>query len=77
MNIQTEKLELIEWISKLNDSSMIEKIRELKLSYSQSKDWWDSLKKDELESIERGIKDIEEGRTHSNEVAKSIYAKYL
>lgn len=77
MNIQTEKLELIEWISKLNDSSMIEKIRELKLSYSKSKDWWDYLEKDELESIERGLRDFEEGRTHSHEVAKSIYGKYL
>jgi len=77
MNIQTEKLELIEWITKLNDSSVIAKIRELKLSYTQSKDWWDSLKKEELESIERGLKDLEEGRTHSHETVRSIYEKYL
>ncbi|HSO85959.1 MAG TPA: hypothetical protein VLQ91_05365 [Draconibacterium sp.] len=77
MNIQAEKLELIEWITKLNDSSVIAKIRELKLSYTQSKDWWDSLKKEELESIERGLKDLEEGRTHSHETVRSIYEKYL
>lgn len=45
MNIQSEKLELIDWIARLNDSSVIAKLRELKASYSQSKDWWDTLKK--------------------------------
>jgi len=43
MNIQTEKLGLIEWISKLNDISIIEKLKSIKEDYSRSKDWWDSL----------------------------------
>lgn len=77
MNIQSEKLELIDWIARLNDSSVIEKLRELKASYSQSKDWWETLKMEELESIERGLKDFEEGRIHSHETARSIYGKYL
>ncbi len=77
MNIQSEKLELIDWIARLNDSSIIAKLRELKASYSQSKDWWETLKSEELESIERGLKDIEEGRVHSHETARSIYGKYL
>ncbi len=77
MNIQTEKLDLIEWISKLNDTSIIEKLSQIKADYSKSKDWWDTLKKEELESIKRGLKDIEEGRVHSHEVAHKIYEKYL
>ncbi|HPK10158.1 MAG TPA: hypothetical protein PK246_07485 [Saprospiraceae bacterium] len=77
MNIQTEKLDLIEWISKLNDASVIDKLREIKNDYSNSKDWWDSLKKEEIDSINRGLKDIEEGRTHSHETALKIYEKYL
>ena len=77
MNIQAEKLELIEWITKLSDSSVIAKIQEFKKSYTQSKDWWDTLKKEELESIERGLRDFEEGRTHSHESVRSIYEKYL
>ncbi len=39
MNIQTEKLNLIEWISKLNDASVIEKIKEIRNNYIRSKDW--------------------------------------
>ena len=48
MNIQTEKLDLIEWISKLNDTSIINRLRQIKEDYSTSKDWWDALKKRRL-----------------------------
>nr|NQU91435.1 hypothetical protein [Bacteroidota bacterium] len=77
MNLQAEKLNLIEWISRLNDTSIIEKLREIKEGYSNSKDWWDSLKQEELESINRGLKDFEDGNVHSNETARKIYEKYL
>ena len=77
MDIQAEKLNLIEWITKLNDSSIIEKLRNIKDEYSESKDWWDSLQKEELASIKRGLKDIEEGKFHSQETAHNIYGKYL
>jgi hypothetical protein len=45
MNIQTEKLGLIEWLSTLNDISIIEKLKSIKEDYSKSKDWWDTLNK--------------------------------
>lgn len=77
MNIQTEKLNLIEWISKLNDTSIIDRLREIKEDYSKSKEWWDTLKKEEIESINRGLRDFDEGRIHSQETAKKIYEKYL
>ncbi len=77
MNIQTAKLDLIEWISRLNDSSVIEKLRQLKEDYSKSKDWRDNMKQEEIESINRGLKDFEEGRTHPHEAARKIYEKYL
>jgi predicted transcriptional regulator len=77
MNIQLEKLGLIEWIARLNDSRMIEKLKNLKEEYADSKDWWDQLTKEEIESINRGLKDIEEGRVHSHESARKAYEKYL
>ncbi len=77
MNIHIEKLDLIEWISKLNDISVIEKIKKIRMSYIQSADWGDTLTKEEIESIEEGLKDLEEGRVHSHETAKTIYEKYL
>jgi hypothetical protein len=77
MNIQAEKLNLIDWIGKLNDISVIGKLRDIKENYSKSEDWWDSLKKEELESIQRGLLDFEEGRIHTHETARKVYEKYL
>jgi len=77
MNIQSEKLGLIEWISKLNDISIIEKLKLIKEDYLKSMDWWDTLNKEELESIERGLKDLEDGKIHSHETARKVYEKYL
>jgi predicted transcriptional regulator len=31
----------------------------------------------EKESIERGLKDIEEGRVHAHETVQKLYGKYL
>ncbi len=35
------------------------------------------LENDELESINRGLRDFEEGKIHSNETARKLYEKYL
>ncbi|MCG8320426.1 MAG: hypothetical protein MI921_13050 [Cytophagales bacterium] len=72
MDIQAEKLNLIEWITKLNDSSVVEKLRNIKDEYSESEDWWDLLGKKELASIKRGLKDIEEGKVCSHETALNV-----
>lgn len=77
MNIQTEKLNWIEWISKLNDISIIDRLKRIKEDYSNSKDWTDTLKNEEIESIYRGLKDFEEGRTHSHDTARKVYERYL
>ena len=77
MNIQAEKLHLIEWISRLNDKTLIERLMGIKDDYVKSKDWWAELTKEELESINKGLKDLDAGRTHSHSEAKDIYGKYL
>lgn len=35
------------------------------------------LAKDELDSINKGLKDFEEGKIHSHETARKLYEKYL
>ena len=77
MNIQIEKLGLIEWITKLNDTSIIQKLIGIKQEYSASSDWWNELNKEEIDSIDRGLKDIEEGNLHSHDSVKKLYEKYL
>ena len=77
MNIQAEKLSLIEWILKLQNKSVIAKLRRIQEEHINSEDWWNELSKEEKESIERGLKDIKEGRIHSHESVRKIYGKYL
>lgn len=77
MSIQTSKLDLIEWISKINDDSIIQKLKSIKEEYADSTKSLENIDKDELESIERGLKDFEEGRTHPHESARNLYGKYL
>ncbi len=71
MNIQTEKLNLIEWITRLNDTSVITRLKEIK---DQSDEF---REKAERESVIRGLKDFEEGRTYPHDAARKIYEKYL
>jgi hypothetical protein len=77
MNIQLEKLGLIEWITKLNDTSVIQKLLGIKEDHTKSNDWWNELNDAEIESINRGLKNINEGKVHSHESAKKLYEKYL
>jgi len=37
----------------------------------------ETLSQEEIESIEKGLKDLEEGRIHPHETARKIYEKYL
>jgi len=77
MNIQAEKLGLIAWIARLNDSSVIEKLKRIYEENSQTSDWWNEISILEKESIEKGLKDIEEGNVHSHDTARKVYEKYL
>ena len=77
MNIQAEKLRLIEWLLTIKDTSVIDKIKKIMDDYSNSEDWGEALKNEELKSINRGLKDFEEGKVHSHETARKIYEKYL
>jgi len=77
MNIYIEKLGLIEWITGLNDLSVIEKLKNIQAENALSSDWCDELSTHEKESIEKGMKDIREGRVHSHSTVRKTYEKYL
>lgn len=77
MDIQTEKLGLIEWISKLNDTSILEKLKAVYEESTSTSDWWDDISDAEKESISRGMSDLKEGHIHSHDEVKKLYAKYL
>ena len=75
IDIQSKKIELIQWLSTLNDESIIEKI--MKLRESEKTDWWKEISKEERKSIEKGIQDADSGKLKSHIEAKKLYEKWL
>ena len=74
-NIQERKLELIQWLSVIEDTSLLDKIAELK--DQSSRDWWDEISDAEKESISKGLKDAAAGKLKPHSEARAIYEKRL
>ncbi len=75
VNIQDKKIELIQWLSTLNDISMIEKL--MKLREREKSDWWNEISTSEKESIDKGIEDANSGNVKSHSEVKKHYEKWL
>lgn len=73
MGHEAIKLELIEWLTKLDDDETLAYLKVVKDSKTSNLDWWDDLSESEKEGIERGLRDIDEGRTISHEEVKKKY----
>lgn len=75
INIQNAKIELIQWLTTLEDSSLIQKIIDLRKS--EAKDWWNEISDAEKRSIEAGILDADNGKLKPNSDSQKIYGKWL
>lgn len=73
MGKEALKLELIEWLSKLEDEDTIEYLKVVKDTSSLDKDWWNDLTAEQKKGIDRGLKDAEEGRVTPH---KDVMKKY-
>lgn len=72
MGKEALKLELIEWLSKLEDEETIEYLKIVKDSSSQN-DWWNDLTDEQKKGVERGLKDADEGKVTPH---KDVIKKY-
>ena len=73
MKQEAIKLELIEWLTKLDDNETIDYLKIIKDSKSQNKDWWDDLSESQRQGIKRGLDDVENDRTSPHDEIKSRY----
>jgi len=75
MDIQADKLSLIEWIAGINDSRIIRQFKSLQKSNMEQVDA--SLSPSEKSAVDQGLKSIAEGKVHTHEsVMKSTKEKY-
>ena len=75
INLQNKKIELIQWLSSLDDKALIDKL--MKLRKKEKTDWWDEISSDEQKSIEKGIQDADNGNLTSHSNVKKNYEKWL
>lgn len=77
MNLETlnNKLELIQWLSTLEDNSTIEKL--LKFRKEETKDWWETISDEEKKSIEKGISEADNINLEPHSSVRKIYEKWL
>ncbi len=73
--MQERKLELIQWLSVIDDVSLIEKVA--KVRDESVADWWDEISETEKESIAIGIDDADSGRLKPHAEARAKYEKWL
>ena len=74
LQIQNKKLELIQWLSTIEDLNFLDKISDM-ISRERKKDWWDEISETEKQSIEKGIAQADAGKLNPHSKARKIYGK--
>lgn len=74
MKAESIKNELMEWLSKLDDKSILTSLLQFKKS-AESGDWSDNLTKEQLESLQRGLSDMEKGNVISSKDFWNSYGR--
>lgn len=77
MNLQGEKLKLIEWLAGLTDQTLIERIKLIKEGHSTKEDWWEELSQAEIGAIDQGLEDADRGKLTNHEEIRKRYEKWL
>ena len=67
------KLELIEWLTKLEDDETIDYLKIVKDSNVSHDDWWHDLTDEQKSGIDRGLKDVDAGRVTPNDTVRLKY----
>ncbi len=74
MDIQAEKIQLIEWLASLNKPSVIKKLVSLK---EKETDWWDEITAEEKSEIKEGLTQADRGQVVPHQKVMSRYKKWL
>ena len=75
MDIQTEKIRLIEWLAGLNDVKTLNEF--ITLKKQKEIDWWDEISTDERVDIEEGLAQADRGEVTPHGKVMNKYKKWL
>ena len=75
MEIQAEKLQLIQWLAGLTD---VETLRQLiRLKQSKETDWWKEIDEEEKAEIEKGLAEADKGDFVPHSEVMQRYRQWL
>ena len=74
-NLQQRKLELIQWLTLVDDDLVLDKVARLKEEHAS--DWWDDISETARESIQKGKDDADNGNLKPHSEARAIHEKWL
>lgn len=74
-NIHERKLELIQWISTIDDDAVIDQIDQVR--EGSTNDWWDEISADEKEMVLKGIAAADAGDLIPHSEVLKRYEKWL
>ena len=69
-----EKLNLIKWLTDVEEPSVIEQF--IALKNEQQHDWWDEISEEEKAEIEEGLAEADRGEVFSHEEVMARYQKW-
>lgn len=75
LTVENKKIELIQWLTTLNDNSLLDQLMEIRKK--EKSDWWHEISENEKQSIEKGIQDANNGKLTSHSRVKENYEKWL
>lgn len=67
MGVEALKLELLDWLLPIENSDTLQYMKIIKEQEVSQSDWWDDLSIEQKSGIERGLKDVDEGRVIAHE----------
>lgn len=70
MTSEALRLELIEWLTQVKDTTVLEVLKAVKDAKKESASWWQSISEFEKRGIERGLLDSENGRLIDHDLIK-------
>lgn len=74
MNLEARKLNLINWISSMQEADLIEKLEAFQ---KEGSDWWDQVSKEDKQAIEEGLEQLDRGEFLTrSEVRAKVKEKY-
>jgi hypothetical protein len=67
------KIELIEWLTHLEDDATLNYLKIVKESSTKQDDWWNLLSDQQKSGIYRGLRDVDASRVVAHEDVKTKY----